>query len=72
MAPASEQIVTRRDRAILDALQIRAWTTKELLSVMPVEANQNLEQRTTARDSALIRLRVKQRIQEVDGQWRLA
>lgn len=62
--------MARRDRAILDALAIRAWTTKELLAVMPVEPNQTSEQRMVARDSALIRLRLKQHIQEVDGSWR--
>jgi hypothetical protein len=63
-------VVTARDAAILQAVRLRPWTTDALMSVMPVEEGQTVEQRKTALKSALIRMRVKKQIDEVDGQWR--
>ena len=72
MAPAPRDIVSARDAAILQALKVRPWATDSLLNVLPEEPGQSDEQRKTALSSALIRLRVKKQIDQVQGLWRLA
>jgi hypothetical protein len=65
--------VKARDAAILEALRIRPRTAIEVLSILPAEDGQHGDQRIAARDSALIRLRVKKLIrQRPDGQWEAA
>lgn len=72
MAPASADVVAARDKAIVDALKIRPWTTDALMTVMPHEADLTLEQRRAALSSALIRLRVKKVITSTEAGWTLA
>ena len=71
VAPAAEPTVTARDAAILSALRLRPWTTDGLLTVLPVEPGQTIEQRKAALSSALIRLSLKKQIQAAGGAWRL-
>lgn len=65
-------MVAARDRAILEALTIRPWSTEGLLTVMPAEPGLTPDQKLVALNSALIRLRVKKRITAIDGKWALA
>lgn len=70
VAPASTDIVSARDAAILQAVKMRPWSTEALLTVLPPEPGATDEQRVAARDSALIRLRVKKLIKQVnDNTW---
>jgi len=65
--------VKARDAAILEAVRIRPRSAAEVLSVMPVETWQHADQKIAARDSALIRMRVKKLIrQRPDGLWEAA
>ena len=73
VAPADEATVQARDAAVLNALKLRTWTTDGLMTVLPQEPGQTVDQRKTALSSALIRLRLKKRIQAADGEtWSLA
>lgn len=69
VSPASSETVHARDASILRAVKTRAWSTDGLLTVLPLEPGQTPEQRTAARDSALIRLRVKKLIKCTDEGW---
>jgi len=66
VAPASTDVVAARDTAILNAVKLRPWSTDALLTVLPQEPGATNEQRVAARDSALIRLRVKKLIKQVN------
>lgn len=70
VVPASPDVVKARDAAILEALAIRPRTTDALLDVMPPEPGLTPEQKNAALSSALVRLRVKQKVDLVEGQWR--
>jgi hypothetical protein len=70
VAPATAEIVAARDAAILKAVTLRPWKTEALLTVLPEEPGQTPEQRKAALDSALIRLRVKKRIQVTPDGWK--
>jgi hypothetical protein len=69
VAPASKEIVTARDQAIVEAVKIRPRSTEGLLEVLPIEPGQTSEQRRVARDSAIIRLRVKKLIVLAEQGW---
>jgi len=71
-APASEEIVKARDKAILAALKYRPRSAYALLREMPNEPAQTDAQRIVARDSALIRLGVKKLIRQTSEGWVLA
>ena len=72
VAPASAAVVAARDKAIVDALYIRPRTTEALFDVLPDEPDLTLEQRMAARDSALIRLRVRKVIVQNGDGWTIA
>lgn len=51
------------------AVRLRPWSTDALLTVLPLEPGQTSEQRVAARDSAIIRLKVKQLIRSTEEGW---
>jgi hypothetical protein len=69
VSPASAEIVHARDAAIMRAVRLRPWSTDALLTVLPLEPGQTSEQRVAARDSAIIRLKVKQLIRSTEEGW---
>lgn len=72
VAPASEEVVKARDKAILDALRLRPWPQKALFTVMPEEPTLSVDQKEAALHSALIRLRAKRLVVCAEGIWRMA
>jgi hypothetical protein len=61
--------VKARDAAILERLRIGPATLEQLVTVMPSEDGHDENDRRAACSSALIRLRVKRQITNVDGGW---
>lgn len=61
-----------RDAAVLARLRIGPASLEQLVTVLPVEPDHDENDRLAACSSALIRLRVKKLITNVEGWWAAA